>query len=84
VPSVKEQILGVAEGEEEKVAAGNSAQEAVKEATQKGEEVEFVNPEEEADPQMRRMKLDTLDEVELELERLSQEFLEKPKKPKTS
>ncbi|MFZ2053658.1 MAG: GTPase domain-containing protein [Candidatus Aminicenantales bacterium] len=84
VPAVKEEVLGVADGEEEKAAAGNSAQEAVREATQKEEEVEFVSPEEEADTQMRKMKLRTLDEVERELERLSREFLEKPKKTQSS
>ncbi len=84
VPMVKELVMGVAPGEEEKAAAENSAQEAVKEATQKMEEVEFVSPEEEADTQMRKMKLRTLEEVERELDRLSHEFLEKPKKSKPS
>ncbi len=84
VPVVKEYILGAAACEEDKVAVGNSAQEAVKAATQKEEEVEFVSPEEEADTQMRKMKLRTIEEVERELERLSQEFLEKSKKAKPS
>jgi signal recognition particle receptor subunit beta len=82
VPAVKEQVLGVSNGEEEKAAAESSAQEALKEATQKEEEVEFVTPEEDVDTQMRKMKLRTLSEVELELDRLSREFLEKPKKTK--
>lgn len=84
VPMVKERVLGVAAGEEERVAAENSAQEAVREATQKEEEVEFVSPDEGTDSQMKKMKLRTLEEVEIELEKLSQQFLEKTKKKKPS
>ncbi|MGB7295308.1 MAG: GTPase domain-containing protein [Candidatus Aminicenantales bacterium] len=84
VPAVKEQVLGVADDEEHRVAAVKIAQEAVEEVPRREEEVEFVSSEEEVDTHMRKMKLRTLEEVERELERLSQEFLEKAKKTKSS
>jgi signal recognition particle receptor subunit beta len=80
VPAVKEDVLGIKAGADELAAAESRAQEAVKAATQKDVEVEFVNPREEADTQLRKMKLHTVDEVEQELDRLSREFLERPKK----
>jgi len=84
VPAVKENLLGVKVGAEELAAVESRAQEVLGEATRKEVEVEFVTPEEEGDTQLRKTKLRTVDEVELELDRLSREFLERPKKPKPS
>ena len=82
VPSVKEKVLGIKVGTDELAAAESRAQEVVKEATQKAVEVEFVRPEDVEDARLRKMKLKTLGEVEDELDKLSREFLEKPKKTK--
>jgi signal recognition particle receptor subunit beta len=84
VPGVKENVLGVKVGADELAAAESRAQEVVREATQKDVEVEFVSPQEEGDTQLRKMKLRTIDEVEQELDRLSREFLERPKKTDSS
>lgn len=83
VPAVKEQVLEGQDHEEHELAGGESVQEAVAEAPRREEEVEFVRSEEEADTHMRKMKLRTIEEVERELERLSQEFLDKAKKTKS-
>jgi hypothetical protein len=80
VPMVKEKVLGTKAGAEELAVAESRALDAVKEVTQKEAEVEFVNPKEDADTQLRKMKLRTIEEIEHELDRLSHEFLEKPKK----
>jgi GTPase SAR1 family protein len=84
VLAVKENVLGVKVDAEELAAAESRALEVVGEATQKEMEVEFVAPEEEADTRLRKTRLQTVDDVEQELDRLSREFLDKPKKPKTS
>jgi mutual gliding-motility protein MglA len=84
VPAVKKNVLGVKVGADELAAAESRAQEVVGEATQKDVEVEFVSPQEEGDTQLRKMKLRTIDEVEQELDRLSREFLERPKKTDSS
>jgi hypothetical protein len=80
VPAVKENVLGVRVEGGELAAVESRAQEVVGKATQKVVEVEFVNPQEEEDPQLRKVKLRTIEEIERELDRLSREFLEKPKK----
>lgn len=80
VPAVKENVLGVKVEGGELAAVESRAQEVVGKATQKVVEVEFVNPQEEEDPQLRKVKLRTIEEIERELDRLSREFLEKPKK----
>ncbi len=84
VPAVKEKVLGIKVGADELAAAESRAQEVVREATQKDMEVEFVSPEEEGDSQLKKMKLRTIDDVEQELDRLSREFLERPKKTEPS
>jgi GTPase SAR1 family protein len=80
VPAVKEKVLGIKAGAEEAAAAESGASDAVKEVTPRDAEVEFVNPKDDADTQLRKMKLRTIEEIEHELNRLSHEFLEKPKK----
>jgi len=80
VPAVKANILGVKVDAEELAAAESRAQEVVGKAAQKAVEVEFVSPEEEEDAQLRKVKLRSIEEIEQELNRLSREFLEKPKK----
>jgi signal recognition particle receptor subunit beta len=84
VPAVKEKVLGIKPGTEARAAEERSVQEAVTEAGQKDVDVEFVLPGDDAEAHMRKMKLRTLDEIEKELEKLSSEFLDKPKKPKSS
>jgi len=84
VPAVKENLLGVKAGAEDVAAVESRAQEVLREATQKEVEVEFITPEDEESSQLRKTKLHTVDEVELELDKLSREFLEKPRKPKPS
>lgn len=84
VPAVKEKVLGIKVGAEELAAAESRAQEVVREATQKDVEVEFVSPQDEGDSQLKKMKLRTIDDVEQELDRLSREFLERPKKTEPS
>jgi len=81
---VKEKVLGIKVGADELAAAESRAQEVVREATQKDVEVEFVSPQEEGNSQLKKMKLRTIDDVEQELDRLSREFLERPKKTEPS
>jgi hydrogenase maturation factor HypE len=80
VPAVKKNVLGVEVDAEELAAVESRAQEVVGKAAQKIVEVEFVSPQEEEDTQLRKVKLRTIEEIEGELDRLSREFLEKPKK----
>lgn len=49
--------------------------------SKKDAEVEFIPSAKGADAQVRKYKLRTIEEIDRELERLSQEFLEKSKKP---
>lgn len=84
VPAVKKKVLGFKVGTEEPAAAESRAQEAVGKANQKDVEVEFVQSEKEADAQLRKMRVRTIEEIERELDRLSHEFLERPKKTKHS
>jgi GTPase SAR1 family protein len=85
VPQAKEQVLG------QKPKTEEVPQEEIKEQvadaaadSKKDVEVEFIPSAREADAQLRKYKLRTLEEIEKELERLSQEFLEKQKKPRPS
>jgi len=80
VPAVKKDILGVEVEAEELTAVESRAHEIVGKATQKVVEVEFVSSQEEEDTQLRKVKLRTIEEIERELDRLSREFLERPKK----
>jgi len=84
VPGVKEKVLGILPQKGSEAAEDKAIPGAVEEAPKKEEEIEFVLPAEEADVQMRKMKLRTLEEIEVELENLSREFLDKPKKPTVS
>lgn len=84
VTVVKEQILGIKPVTEEGAEETMKIQEAVGGSTKKDVEVEFIPPSKEEEAQMRKFKMKTLEEVEQELEKLSHEFLEKPKKPRRS
>jgi signal recognition particle receptor subunit beta len=81
VPLVKEKVLGVTPGPEIS-AEDRSIHEAVREEVRNDVDMEFVRPGDEAEARMRKMKLRTLEEIEKELDKLSKEFLEKPKKQK--
>ncbi len=84
VPLVKEQVLG------QKAATGMDkaqAAEAAEKPPREGEkkvEVEFLPSEREVDVRLRKYRLRTPEDIDRELERLSREFLEKPKKTKPS
>ncbi len=83
VPLVKEQVLGPKpKVEKEEVKAAEQGKVKTEVEAKKDVEVEFLPSEQEADVRVRKYKLRTLEEIEQELEKLSQEFLEKPKKPK--
>lgn len=85
VPLVKEGVLGQKpKAEKEAIPPAVMERTAARVEEKKEEEVEFLPAEKEADHQVRKYKLRTLEEVERELERLSQEFLEKSKKPRSS
>jgi GTPase SAR1 family protein len=84
VPAVKEKVLGIKPKIEDVAAEEERIQDAVGEAPRKEDEMEFVLPGEETDAHIRKMKLRTLEEIEIELEKLSREFLDKSKKPKDS
>ena len=71
VPLVREQVLGQKPATET---------ERVRGAEEKKVEVEFLPSDKEADVSLKKYKLRTLEEIDMELERLSREFLDKPKK----
>jgi len=82
VPAVKERVLGIRPQAEEAAEDAEKVKEAVDEAAQK--DIEYLHPSDEAEDHEKRMKLRTLEEIELELDKLSQEFLIKPKKSRPS
>jgi signal recognition particle receptor subunit beta len=84
VPAVKEKVLGVRVKTEEIADDKARVQEAVSQAEERGPDVEYVPVPDDADAGMRHLKLRTLEEIEKELEKLSREFLSKPKKPTAS
>lgn len=85
VPLVKEQVMGPKpKAEKEEIKAAEEARARPESEAKKEAEVEFLPSEKEADVRVRKYKLRTLEEIEQELEKLSQEFLERPKKPKSS
>ncbi len=84
VPAVKEKVLGIRAKTEEIADDKARVQEAVSQAEERGSEVEYVPVPDDADAGMRHLKLRTLEEIEKELEKLSHEFLSKPKKPSKS
>jgi signal recognition particle receptor subunit beta len=79
VPAVKEKVLGIRPQEEELAEEAERVKEAVNEAAQK--DPSYVHSFDNAEAHEKRMKLRTLEEIEMELDKLSQEFLIKPKKP---
>ncbi len=84
VPAVKEKVLGIRPKAEEIAGDKERVQEAVSQAEERGPDVEYVPVPDDADAGMRHLKLRTLEEIEKELEKLSREFLSKPKKPTAS
>jgi GTPase SAR1 family protein len=84
VPAVKEKVLGVRPRAEDLAGDEERVQEAVTQAEERGPYVEYVPTSDDADAGMRHLKLRTLEEIEKELDKLSREFLSKPKKPSTS
>lgn len=84
VSVVKEKALGAKPGDEEAGEVRTQMGNSTKQDTRKEVELEFISSDKEEEAPVRKFKLKTLDEVELELERLSREFLEKSKKPRPS
>ncbi len=84
VPKVKEQVLGVRPQAEEKARDKEKATEAVNGSTRKEPRLDEAEERREAETHERKMKLRTLEEIEKELEKLSREFLDKSRKPRTS
>jgi len=80
VPAVKERVLGIAPEPEDAAEDAEKVGEAVNGAAQK--DIEYIPLSDDAEAHEKRMKLRTLEEIELELDKLSQEFLLKPKKPR--
>jgi signal recognition particle receptor subunit beta len=82
VPAVKEKVLGIRPQAEE---AGEEADRIRQAVSDVAREVMGYDPSSsQAEEHEKRMKLRTLEEIETELDKLSQEFLIKPKKSRPS